>query len=170
MLPLCLATSLGCAIFSGCAGKNADASVVSESHADRIVVVKSTHALTLYTGGRALREYRVALGTASGPKDHRGDHKTPEGSYVIDSRNAKSRFHLALHVSYPSEADRRRALAEGQDPGDAIMIHGVPEGFAWIGEHQHDVDWTDGCIAVTNPQIEEIWRLVPLGTPIEIKP
>jgi murein L,D-transpeptidase YafK len=99
-----------------------------------------------------------------------GDHKTPEGVYVIDQKNAKSRFHLALHVSYPNAKDLERAKKEGARPGNAIMVHGVGSGFAWLGPLQHDVDWTDGCIAVTNSEIEEIWRLVPEGTPIEIKP
>lgn len=89
---------------------------------------------------------------------------------MIDQKNTQSRFHLALHVSYPSTADRKRAHDEGVDPGGAIMIHGVEDRFSWLGILLRQVDWTDGCIAVTNPEIEEIWRLVPVGTPIEIKP
>jgi murein L,D-transpeptidase YafK len=140
------------------------------SVADRLVVMKSTHTLILYAKGKELRRYQIALGRASGAKDHEGDHKTPEGRYVIDGRNAKSRFHLSLHVSYPSETDKRRAEKEGLRPGGDIMIHGVPDGYAWLGQHQHDIDWTDGCVALTNPEIEEVWRLVPNGTPIEIMP
>jgi murein L,D-transpeptidase YafK len=140
------------------------------SVADRLVVIKSTHTLILYAKGNELRRYQIALGSASGAKDHEGDHKTPEGRYVIDSRNAKSRFHLSLHVSYPNETDKRRAEKQGLRPGGNIMIHGVPDRYAWIGQHQHDVDWTDGCVALTNPEIEEVWRLVPNGTPIEIRP
>ena len=141
------------------------------SQADHIVVQKSAHTLTLYANGKALKVYKVALGKGtSGPKDHEGDQKTPEGSYIIDQKNAQSRFHLALHVSYPNAEDRRRAQAEGLQPGGAIMVHGVEDKLAWLGALQHHIDWTDGCIAVSNPEIEEIWRQVPVGTPIEIKP
>jgi murein L,D-transpeptidase YafK len=144
--------------------------VLGKQLADRIVVVKSKHTMTLLAKGQVLRVYRVALGRGpTGPKDHQGDHKTPEGEYVIDQKNAKSRFHLALHVSYPNSADRRRASDKGVDPGGAIMVHGVEDRFAWLSPLLRHVDWTDGCIAVTNPEIEEIWRLVPVGTPIEIK-
>jgi murein L,D-transpeptidase YafK len=143
----------------------------NKQKADRIIVVKSAHTLTLMANGRVLKVYKVALGRGpSGPKDHEGDNKTPEGDYIIDQKNSKSRFHLALHVSYPNTADRKRTQAVGLNPGGAIMIHGIENGLGWIGSLQRDVDWTEGCIAVTNPEIEEIWRLVPVGTPIEIKP
>jgi murein L,D-transpeptidase YafK len=127
--------------------------------------------MTLIAKGQILKVYKVALGRGPiGPKDHQGDHKTPEGEYVIDQKNTQSRFHLALHISYPSPSDRKRAREEGVDPGGAVMVHGVEDKLAWVGSLQHDLDWTDGCIAVTNSEIEEIWRLVPVGTPIEIKP
>ncbi len=143
----------------------------SEQLADRVVVVKSAHTLTLMAHGQILKVYKVALGRGpSGPKDHEGDHKTPEGEYILDQKNRQSRFHLALHVSYPNAADRLRAQKERLDPGGAIMVHGVARGLGWLGGLQHDIDWTDGCIAVTDNEIEEIWRLVPVGTPIEIKP
>jgi murein L,D-transpeptidase YafK len=139
--------------------------------ADRIVVVKSSHTMTLMTGGHVLKVYRVALGRGSaGPKERQGDHKTPEGQYVIDRKNPRSRFHLALHVSYPNAADEERARKAGVDPGGLIEIHGLPPQFAWLGSLQHDVDWTDGCIAVSDREIDEVWRLVPVGTPVEIKP
>jgi murein L,D-transpeptidase YafK len=141
----------------------------TEQRADKIVVSKSDHTMTLMSKGKALRVYKVALGRGpNGPKEHQGDHKTPEGEYVIDQKNPQSRFHLALHVSYPNELDRKRATDRGRDPGGAIMIHGVEKQFAWLGSLQHEVDWTDGCIAVTNPEIEEVYRLVPAGTPVEI--
>ena len=127
--------------------------------------------MTLLENGRVLKVYKVALGRGSvGPKEREGDNKTPEGQYVIDQKNAKSRFHLALHVSYPNAADRKRAADAKVDPGGAIMIHGLENGLGWLGPVQHDVDWTEGCIAVSNPEIEEIWQFVPVGTPIEIKP
>jgi murein L,D-transpeptidase YafK len=151
----------------GCAS-----SVVSQDErADQIVVIKSQHTMTLLSHGHTIKVYRVALGKGGGgPKRQLGDHETPEGACIIDSKNTKSRFHLALHVSYPNAADRITAQAEGVPTGGDIMIHGVERQFAWMGSLQHEVDWTDGCIAVTNPEIEEISRLVPIGTPIEIKP
>lgn len=133
-------------------------------------MVKSAHTMTLMARGQILKVYQVALGRRSGAKDHQGDHKTPEGEYIIDQKNSQSRFHLALHLSYPNAADLKRARGEGLDPGGAIMIHGVEKHFAWLGSLQHLVDWTDGCIAVSNPEIEEVWRMVPVGTPVEIKP
>ena len=138
--------------------------------ADHIIIVKSKHSMVLMANGKPLKSYRVALGKSSGAKERQGDHKTPEGEYVIDQKNAQSRFHLALHVSYPNAADRKRAHDAGVDPGGAIMIHGVEPQFAWLGPLQHEVDWTDGCIAVTNREMDEVWQLVPVGTPVEIKP
>ncbi len=122
VIAFCIAVStlLGC---SGAANLDPAA---SGQMADRIVVVKSAHTLTLIANGHVLKTYKVALGRGvSGPKDHEGDHKTPEGNYVIDQKNAHSRFHLALHVSYPNAADRKRAQAEGLNPGGAIMVHGI---------------------------------------------
>jgi murein L,D-transpeptidase YafK len=138
---------------------------------DRILVEKSKRTMTFFSGDVVVKTYQVALGgDPIGPKQREGDHKTPEGSYTIDSRNARSKFHLALHVSYPSAADRKRARKAGISPGGAIMIHGLPEAFAYLGAAHRKVDWTDGCIAVTNEEIEEIWHLVKIGTPIEIRP
>jgi murein L,D-transpeptidase YafK len=139
--------------------------------ADKIVIVKSTRTMTLLAGEKVLKTYKVALGTAPiGPKRVEGDHKTPEGNYNIDARNPQSRFHLALHISYPSAEDQQRAHKLGARPGGAIMIHGLPGPFAYLGPLHRQTDWTDGCIAVTNAEIEEIWRLVPLGTKVEIRP
>lgn len=127
--------------------------------------------MTLMANGHVLKVYRVALGRGpAGPKERQGDHKTPEGQYLIDRKNAHSRFHLALHVSYPNPADLDRARKAGVDPGGLIEIHGLPPQFAWLGSLQHKVDWTDGCIAVTDAEIDEVWRLVPIGTPVEIRP
>jgi murein L,D-transpeptidase YafK len=140
-------------------------------HADRIVIVKSAHSMTLYRQGRVLRQYKVALGRgASGPKERAGDHKTPEGQYIIDSRNAASRFHLALHLSYPNAQDRVRATRSHNSPGGDIEIHGLPRNFVFAGSLQHSIDWTDGCIALSNAEIDEIWNLVPTGTRVQILP
>ena len=132
-------------------------------------MVKSAHTMTLYAANQPIKTYKVALGRGAGDaKQHQGDHETPEGHYVIDSRNPNSRFHLALHVSYPNAEDRARAKALGQPTGGAIMIHGVESKFRWMGGLQHDIDWTDCCIAVTDKEMDEIWKIVPVGTPIKI--
>jgi murein L,D-transpeptidase YafK len=112
--------------------------------------------LTLLANGQTPKVYKVALGRATGPKNRQGDRKTPEGSYVIDRKNAQSQVHLALHISYPNASDRRCAQDEGLDPGGAIMIHGLAKEFAWTGALQHESDWTDGCIALSNSEIEEV--------------
>ncbi len=131
---------------------------------DEIRVDKSERRMTLLRDGRIVKSYRILLGDAPvGHKRQQGDERTPEGRYRITFRNDKSRFHLSLRVSYPNEADRRQARARGVDPGGDIMIHGgTPPGYSR--------DWTDGCIALSDAQIEEVWRLVPVGTPITILP
>jgi murein L,D-transpeptidase YafK len=142
-----------------------------ETRADLIVVEKEKRTLTLYSRGVILRTYRVALGRApAGAKEHENDSRTPEGRYVIDSRNADSAYHRALHVSYPSDEDKRRASERGVSPGGDIMIHGARNGLGWLGRTHRVFDWTRGWIAVTNKEIEEIWRVVPNGTPIELRP
>jgi|TARA_Y100001933_G_scaffold262327_1_gene319530 murein L,D-transpeptidase YafK len=138
---------------------------------ERVLIDKSERKLVLLNGEQPLRTYSVALGAApKGAKQFEGDQRTPEGVYTIDYRNAASAFHLALRISYPNEADRVRALESGMDPGGQIMIHGLKNGQGWLGERHLADDWTDGCIAVTNAEIEEIWSLVELGTPVEIRP
>jgi len=139
--------------------------------ADHILIVKSTRILTLMRGNKILKTYKVALGSVPvGPKQKHGDHKTPEGNYLIDAKNSHSQFHFALHISYPKVEDRERARKMGVSPGGDIMIHGLARQFAFLGALHRQTDWTDGCIAVTNPEIEEIWKLVPVGTTVEIRP
>lgn len=138
--------------------------------ADTIVIEKSARTMKLMHGKDVLKTYKVALSSEPvGAKEREGDHKVPEGQYVIDSKNPHSRFHLALHISYPNTADRERARKLGAKPGGNIEIHGLGK-YGWVGSLQRQVDWTDGCVAVTNSEIEEIWRLVPVGTPLEIRP
>jgi murein L,D-transpeptidase YafK len=140
-------------------------------HADRVVVIKHEHLLQLYKDGRIIKSYKVALGgNPVGAKTRQGDHKTPEGNYVLDSRNSHSQFHESIHISYPNARDRTAARASGVSPGGDVFVHGLPNGYGWIGSEHRMKDWTDGCIAVTNEEIEEIWQAVPDGTPIEIRP
>ena len=132
--------------------------------ADALHVYKAQRRLDLLRDGRVIATYRIVLGGAPvGHKRQQGDQRTPEGDYRITYRNERSRFHLSLRISYPNEADRRQAVARGVDPGGDIMIHGAtPPGSR--------VDWTEGCIAVTNAEMDAIWQRVPAGTPIRIAP
>lgn len=139
--------------------------------ADSLVVEKTEHRLTLYARGRAQKTYRVALGRGGlEAKRREGDLRVPEGRYRIDSRLERSAFHRALHVSYPDSADIVRANRAGVAPGHSIMVHGIRNGVGWIGRLHRLVDWTAGCVAVTNVEIRELWRAVPDGTPILIRP
>ena len=138
---------------------------------DLIIVDKSERTLQVFRNGRRLKTYRVALGrNPEGAKTEEGDGRTPEGRYRIESRNAWSAYHLSLRVSYPTPAQRRAAKRRGVSPGGDIMIHGLPNGFDALDAARLPDDWTAGCIAVTNDEIEELWRMVPVGTAIEIRP
>jgi murein L,D-transpeptidase YafK len=140
-------------------------------HTDRIVVHKKARTMELMHAGQMLKTYKIALGGEPiGPKTRQGDHRTPEGVYVIDSRNAHSQFHRSLHISYPNAADRERARKLGVATGGDIYIHGLPNGYGFFGSAHRARDWTDGCVAVTDREIEEIWGLVENGTPVEIRP
>lgn len=137
----------------------------------RIVVEKSRHEMTLFRDGEAPRTFAVSLGRGGmEPKQKEGDRRTPEGLYTIIAHNPDSRYYRSLRISYPSARDIEMARGRGVAPGGDIMIHGLPHGLGWLGPWQHLIDWTAGCIAVTNPEIDELWRLVPDGTPIEIMP
>jgi murein L,D-transpeptidase YafK len=139
--------------------------------ADAVLILKKDHLLELLADGKVIRTYRVSLGGGGlAPKQREGDGRMPEGHYVIDARNAQSHYHKALHVSYPNPEDRRRAAKQGVAPGGDIMIHGLPNGLGAIGSAHLLHDWTAGCVAVTDAQIDEIWTLVPTGTPVEIRP
>ncbi len=139
--------------------------------ADKILIEKKARRLVLLSKGEELKTYKIALGgNPVGPKERQGDNKTPEGTYIIDSRNKSSRYHLSLHISYPNEKDKKRAKELGVSPGGDIMIHGIKNGFSWVGDFHTEVDWTKGCIAVTDDEIEEINKLTPNGTIVEIRP
>ncbi len=136
-----------------------------------ILVIKHEHVLYLLRDGQVIKAFPVMLGhVPQGTKMRQGDGRTPEGFYWIDRRNADSAFHLALHISYPDMEDVARARQLGVVPGGNVMIHGLPNGYILTSTRELRKDWTDGCIAVTNGAIEEIWQSVDDGTPIEIKP
>jgi len=159
------------AVFNLVCAAGLGAQPASPTPADKVVVHKKTHTLELMRNGSAFRKYKVALGTAPvGAKTQQGDHKTPEGTYVIDRRNAHSQFYRALHISYPNAEDRERAQESRIPAGGDIMIHGLPNGLGRVGSAHRLRDWTDGCIAVTDEEMDEIWDLVPNGTTIEILP
>ena len=136
---------------------------------DRVLVDKSDRRLSLIQDGRVVRVYAVSLGfSPEGDKSREGDGRTPEGVFRIDRRNDRSRFHLSVGIDYPQPDDRARAAEGGYSPGGDIFIHGQPDGIEGRTRLLHD--WTDGCIAVTNANMDEIWRVVPLGTEVEIVP
>jgi L,D-peptidoglycan transpeptidase YkuD (ErfK/YbiS/YcfS/YnhG family) len=144
---------------------------IRKGPADRVLIEKKERRLTLISKGKVLKSYQIALGgNPNGPKERQGDNKTPEGIYVIDSRNKNSSYHRSLHISFPNEKDKKQAKERGVSPGGDIMIHGIKNGLSWVGDLHTEVDWTKGCIAVTDEEIEEIDRLVPNGTIVEIRP
>ena len=139
--------------------------------ADSVLVDKSDKKLYLLKGGRPFREYQIVMG--ENPRGHKrkaADERTPEGSYLLDWRNPESSFYKSIHISYPSGKDLAAAKARGEDPGGMIMIHGLPNKFDWAEKVLEGWNWTDGCIAVTNREMDEIWLAVRDGTPIEIIP
>jgi murein L,D-transpeptidase YafK len=139
--------------------------------ADGVLVVKHDRTLSLLRRGTIIKTYRVALGGhPTGQKIQQGDERTPEGAYSLDWRSSRSQFHRAIHISYPNPSDVSRAKRLGVDPGGDIMIHGLPPAWAWSGRLHRAWDWTDGCIAVTNQELDEIWAAVPDGTTIDIRP
>lgn len=139
--------------------------------ADLVIVEKAARRLSLVRRGFVFRTYRIALGKRpTEAKTREGDARTPEGVYLIDGRNPNSNFHLSLHISYPNSQDIARAAALGAAPGGMIMIHGLPNGVSAARIDHPNWDWTNGCIAVTDAEIEEIWRFVDDGTPIIIRP
>lgn len=139
--------------------------------ADSIVVYKRERTLVLFNRGVPVRNYFIALGSQPvGDKERVGDQRTPEGLFYINAHNPASKFHLALRISYPDDAHRARAAKLGVDPGGDIMIHGLPKDFSEAGKAHQQNDWTNGCVALSNQEIEEIWHAVPDGTPVQIKP
>jgi murein L,D-transpeptidase YafK len=146
-----------------------DNSLPASAMADKVLVLKGARRLLLIKGNEVLKTYPISLGgNPVGLKIREGDRKTPEGSYVLDRHNAHSLYHRSIHISYPNAEDVARARKLGVPTGGDLFIHGLPNDFA--GPSQQLGDWTNGCIAVTNAEIDEIWQVVTDGTPIEIKP
>lgn len=138
---------------------------------DRVVVAKGARTMHLMQAGKVVKSYRVQLGqNPVGHKQQQGDQRTPEGVYTVDFRREQSRFGLALRVSYPSPADRQYAASRGVDPGGEIYIHGQPHGGVNPARLASGPDWTDGCVAVSNSEMREIYALVKNGTTVEIRP
>jgi murein L,D-transpeptidase YafK len=136
---------------------------------DLIVVDKSAHRLSVYRAGRLIREFRVALGRGGpGPKVQQGDGRVPEGTYRIVAHNPNSAFHLSLRIGYPTPEQIAAATRRGVNAGGDIMIHGLPNQKAWIGAKHTTVDWTDGCVAVTNAEMDWLYKAVPDGTRVDI--
>ncbi len=160
-LPTLVTTGLAVLTMAGNAGAGVD----------RVRVDKSERRMELVDNGTVVRTYTIALGgNPVGPKRREGDGRTPEGIYTLKGRNPQSAFHRSIRISYPDEADRAAAAARGENPGGDIMIHGQPNGWGWWGWLTQRFDWTNGCIAVTDAEMDEIWTLVPDGTAIEIIP
>lgn len=158
-------------IVSACTAAPADSLPQKTEKADSILILKKDHSMELLAGGKVIRTYKVALGSGGlAPKQREGDARTPEGHYTIDAKSEHSAYHKPLHVSYPNVADRKSAAKLGVPPGGAIMIHGLPNGKGWVGAGHRLYDWTLGCIAVTDQEIDDVWKLVPVGTPVEIRP
>lgn len=144
---------------------------LGQEKADSVVVVKSEAKLYLMKKRKVFKEFRAAFGAnPKGHKQQQGDERTPEGEYILDYKNANSHYYKSIHISYPNAEDKKQARKRKVNPGGAIMIHGQKNGYGWLWFVTQRFNWTDGCIGVSNRAMDEIWRAVDIGTPIEIKP
>lgn len=144
---------------------------VAIERADLVLVEKSKHLLTLSKAGKPLASFHVVFGANPiGHKQQEGDEKTPEGRYILDSKKANSAFYKAIHISYPNAQDSATAKAKGVSPGGYIMIHGQKNGFGWLSVVLQRFNWTNGCIALNNSDMDQVWASVDVGTVIEVKP
>ncbi|MBF8742261.1 MULTISPECIES: L,D-transpeptidase family protein [Pseudomonas] len=149
----------------------AQSPVASQPLVDKVLVLKSERRLQLISRGEPLKTYRISLGKQpKGTKEREGDNRTPEGLYWLDWRKVSDRFNLAMHISYPNISDAARARREGVNPGGMIMIHGTPIDENYPEWYFHTLDWTEGCIAMRNADMQEVWSMVKDGTLIEIRP
>lgn len=159
-----------CLSFASLLHANANPIPVGQS-IDKVLVIKSERRLHLMSRGESLKSYRVSLGKRpDGPKQREGDQRTPEGFYWIDWRKASDKYNLAMHISYPNARDLAHASAKGVRPGNMIMLHGTPLDEEYPEWFFQTLDWTEGCIALTNDDMREVWSLVKDGTLIEIRP
>lgn len=142
----------------------------AEETVDKVVVLKLEKKLILFSGVKKVKEYSVVFGdNPKGHKQQEGDERTPEGNYILDYKNSNSSFYKSIHISYPNEEDKKRAKDRGVSPGGDIMIHGQKNGWGWLSPVMQFFNWTDGCIAITNSEMDELWIIIKVGTPIEIK-
>jgi len=138
---------------------------------DSVLVNKSELKMYLLAKGEKVKEYSIALGAnPKGHKQQEGDERTPEGKYFLDYKKSDSSFYKAIHISYPNMEDQTKAKERGVNPGGLIMIHGQKNGLGWLSWISQNFNWTNGCIAVTNKEMDEIWNLMKVGAPIEIQP
>lgn len=145
--------------------------VWAQSKIDLVRVLKSERKLELVSGGKVLKEFKIALGSnPGGHKQQEGDGRTPEGIYTLDYKKSDSAYYKAIHVSYPNEVDTSSAKARGVSPGGQIMIHGQKNGLGWLSFISQRMDWTQGCVALSNDDMDMVWKLVDVGTKIEIRP
>jgi murein L,D-transpeptidase YafK len=143
----------------------------AEELADYVLVVKSERTLYLLRDDEIIDSFRVTFGTnPKGHKQREGDGRTPEGIYILDWKHSASDFHKSIHVSYPDENDKKKAAEDGSSPGGAIMVHGQKNGYAWLSPLARYVNWTDGCIALSNSDMDIVWAKVQSEIPIEIRP
>jgi murein L,D-transpeptidase YafK len=143
----------------------------SQEIADYVLVEKSKHLLTLFKNGKSIATYHVVFGgNPVGHKEQEGDQKTPEGRYTLDSKNSNSTFTKAIHISYPNAADIAKAKSKGVSPGGVVMIHGQKNGFGWASFATQRINWTKGCVALSNEDMEKVWKSINVPTQIEIKP
>ena len=144
---------------------------IAQEKADFVLVEKSKNLLTLFKNKKVIGTYHVVFGgDPVGHKEQEGDNKTPEGRYMLDSKNVNSAYYKSIHISYPNAKDIANAKAKGVSPGGAIMIHGQKNGFGWAAATTQKTNWTLGCIALTNEDMEIVWKSVSVPIPIEIKP
>jgi len=159
-----------CLCFAAVTSANAS-STLNGKIVDKVLILKSERQLLLMHRGEVLKSYRVSLGKQpKGPKFREGDNRTPEGFYWIDWRKTSTNYNLSMHISYPNALDQAAAAAKGQPPGGMIMVHGTPVDEDYPEWYFHTLDWTNGCIAMKNGDMREVWNLVKDGTMIEIRP
>ncbi len=162
---------VACLLFTTLAQAMSTPGLDSGTRVDKVLVVKSERKLHLLSRGEILKSYRVSLGKQpNGPKRFQGDKRTPEGFYWIDWRKPSDKYNLSMHISYPNAQDLQHAREKGLPPGDMIMIHGTPLDDEYPEWYFHTLDWTEGCIALRNHDMREVWSLVKDGTLIEIRP